>query len=87
MTVTLEAKDYKVFHTANLKIFPYSFQKGQMPIHGTNRLVNGFVSSPYITFDFIMELLSYGNNMKVISPKHLKDEVCEQYSNALKQYE
>lgn len=40
----------------------------------------------YITHDFLMELLSYGHKLKVISPKHLKDKVCEEYTEALKKY-
>ncbi|MBI4944896.1 MAG: WYL domain-containing protein [Bacteroidetes bacterium] len=39
-----------------------------------------------ITFDFLMELLSYGEMLKVISPPKLKKEILKLYSNALKQY-
>jgi len=63
------------------------------PLHESQQILNDTEDELriklrlYITFDWIMELLSHGNNMKVISPKHLKDEVCQQYSQALKQYE
>ncbi|MBI4947676.1 MAG: WYL domain-containing protein [Bacteroidetes bacterium] len=39
-----------------------------------------------ITFDFLLELLSYGEMLKVISPPKLKKEILKLYSNALKQY-
>ena len=41
----------------------------------------------YITYDMIMELLSYGDSVKVVSPKKLKDEIVGKYRNALKLYE
>jgi predicted DNA-binding transcriptional regulator YafY len=40
----------------------------------------------HITHDFIMELLSHGELIKVIAPISLKNEVCKAYSKALKQY-
>ena len=39
-----------------------------------------------ITFDFLMELLSYGDMLKVISPPKLKSKIKKMYSSALKQY-
>jgi predicted DNA-binding transcriptional regulator YafY len=39
-----------------------------------------------ITFDFIMELLSYGESVKVLKPKSLIKEIKTAYQNALKQY-
>ena len=39
-----------------------------------------------ITHDFIMELLSYGNNMKVIKPDLLIREIKTAHQNAFKQY-
>ena len=41
----------------------------------------------YITPDFIMELLSHGENLEIISPAKLKKEIRKIYSQALKQYE
>ena len=40
----------------------------------------------YITHDFIMELLSYGENVKVIKPGSLIAELKAVYSQALNQY-
>ncbi len=40
-----------------------------------------------VTFDFIMELLSFGDTMKVIKPESLIDEVKTAHYNAYKQYE
>ena len=39
-----------------------------------------------LTHDLLMELLSYGGNMKVIEPKSLADEIKEAHKNAYKQY-
>ncbi|MCZ2248486.1 MAG: WYL domain-containing protein [Bacteroidia bacterium] len=39
-----------------------------------------------LTHDLVMELLSFGNNMKVIEPKSLADEIKEAHKNAYKQY-
>lgn len=40
----------------------------------------------YITYDFIMELLSFGDTVKIIKPKSLITELKKIYQNALKQY-
>ena len=40
----------------------------------------------FITYDLIMELLSFGDRLKIISPPELKKEVCNTYMRALKQY-
>lgn len=39
-----------------------------------------------LTHDLVMELLSFGDNMKVIEPKKLADEIKEAHKNAYKQY-
>lgn len=39
-----------------------------------------------ITFDFVMELLSFSDNMKVIKPKSLIKEIKEAHQRAFKQY-
>jgi len=39
-----------------------------------------------VTFDFIMELLSHGTDVKVIQPQSLIDEIKRIYMNALNQY-
>jgi len=40
----------------------------------------------YIAFDFVQELLSYGDSMKVIEPQSLIDTVKEAYMKALERY-
>ncbi|MBM3436710.1 MAG: WYL domain-containing protein, partial [Bacteroidetes bacterium] len=40
----------------------------------------------YITFDFVMELLSFADNMKVIKPKSLIKEIKDAHGRAFKQY-
>lgn len=40
----------------------------------------------YLTHDFIMEILSYGDNVKVIQPESLITELKHSYKSALKQY-
>ncbi len=40
----------------------------------------------FITLDFLMEILSYGNNVKVIQPVSLIEKVKKTYENALKRY-
>ncbi|MCB9033153.1 MAG: WYL domain-containing protein [Chitinophagales bacterium] len=39
-----------------------------------------------LTHDFLMELLSYGDNMKVIEPKSLADEIKQALKSAYEQY-
>ena len=39
-----------------------------------------------ITYDFVMELLSFGDRVKIISPESLLKEVCETYKSSLNQY-
>ncbi|TCN61628.1 helix-turn-helix transcriptional regulator [Acetobacteroides hydrogenigenes] len=40
----------------------------------------------YITFDFKMEILSYGDNVRVVKPQSFIDDIKQTYRNALKQY-
>lgn len=40
----------------------------------------------YVTHDLIMELLSYGDNMKVLQPESLIEEIKEAHEKAFKQY-
>ena len=40
----------------------------------------------YLTHDLFMELLSFGDNMKVIEPKSLADEIKKAHKKAYKQY-
>lgn len=41
----------------------------------------------FITFDFIMELLSFGENVKVIKPENLKKKIKKRLQKTLKQYD
>ena len=41
----------------------------------------------FITHDFIMELLSYGDNFKVLAPERMVEKLKSIYRNALKLYE
>lgn len=40
----------------------------------------------YLTHDLVMELLSFGENMKVIEPKSLADEIKQAHEKAYRQY-
>ena len=40
----------------------------------------------YITYDFIMELLSFGDKMKVLQPEMLVETIKAEHENAFKQY-
>lgn len=63
-----------------------------LPLHETQEILTDNDQETRIklklclTHDFIMELLSFGNNMKVIEPKKLADEIKEAHKNAYKQY-
>ena len=41
----------------------------------------------YITHDFVMELLSFGENVKVLQPKALAKEIKTAHQKSLKRYE
>jgi predicted DNA-binding transcriptional regulator YafY len=40
----------------------------------------------YLTRDFLMELLSYGDTVRALAPQKLAEELKEQYQSALNQY-
>jgi len=40
----------------------------------------------HITFDFVMEILSYGHDVKVIEPSHLVQEIVSTLQKAIQQY-
>lgn len=40
----------------------------------------------FLTYDFLLEILSHGDSVKVISPPELVQQVIDKYENALKQY-
>jgi len=63
-----------------------------LPIHESQKVISeegGLTISLklVLTYDFVMELLSYGQNVKVLKPKKLADKICEIYKEALKQYQ
>ncbi len=62
------------------------------PLHTSQKIINTTPSSVkfeitvYITYDLIMEILSYGDEIKVESPKKLIDELVSSYSRAIQNY-
>jgi predicted DNA-binding transcriptional regulator YafY len=40
----------------------------------------------YLTHDLVMELLSFGDHMKVIEPKALADQIKQAHEKAFRQY-
>ncbi|MBS1488072.1 MAG: WYL domain-containing protein [Bacteroidetes bacterium] len=62
------------------------------PLHSSQQIIldnddeTQIKLSLHITYDFIMELLSYGERVKVISPITLRDSLLERYSAASRQY-
>lgn len=63
-----------------------------LPIHDSQEILNDNEDellirlNIYITHDFIMELLSFGDTVKVIKPESLISEIKSSYQNALNQY-
>jgi predicted DNA-binding transcriptional regulator YafY len=63
-----------------------------LPLHGTQEILldnqheTRIRLKIYLTHDFIMEILSHGDNVKVIQPESLITELKHSYKNALKQY-
>ena len=76
-----------------------SFDKEQgkyiksLPLHETQEIIvdnNNELQirlNIFITYEFVMELLSYGSRMKVIKPAKLINEMKRYYQKALKQYD
>jgi predicted DNA-binding transcriptional regulator YafY len=62
------------------------------PLHVSQKILKTstvqvtFELTVYITYDLIMELLSYGDEIKVESPKSLIKELTNMYSNSLAKY-
>jgi predicted DNA-binding transcriptional regulator YafY len=62
------------------------------PIHSTQEIINDddnelrIKLKIHITHDFVMELLSHGEMVKVISPLSLQNEIIEHYRAVLGQY-
>ena len=63
-----------------------------LPLHGSQEILVDneeklrIKLKVYITHDFIMELLSYSNNVKVLQPKSLALKIKEAFEKAWKQY-
>ena len=63
-----------------------------LPLHGTQQVLIDNKDELQIklklciTHDFLMELLSFGDNMKVLQPASLADEIKEEHKKAFKQY-
>jgi predicted DNA-binding transcriptional regulator YafY len=63
-----------------------------LPLHGSQKVITDndkelrISLRLYITHDFIMELLSFGESMKVVMPMSLAEELMFSYRNSLDQY-
>jgi predicted DNA-binding transcriptional regulator YafY len=63
-----------------------------LPLHASQEIITDnddelrIRLTVYLTHDFLMELLSYGDTVKVIAPQELAEELQEQYQSALNQY-
>lgn len=64
-----------------------------LPLHSSQKIITAtkshsiFELTVYITYDFIMELLSFGEEVKVLQPKSLIRTLKKSYANAIKQYD
>jgi predicted DNA-binding transcriptional regulator YafY len=63
-----------------------------LPLHHTQQILTDNETemrislSIYLTYDLIMELLSYGSTLKIIQPQQLIDILKATYENALRKY-
>jgi predicted DNA-binding transcriptional regulator YafY len=63
-----------------------------LPLHATQKIILDNEDelrirlTVYLTHDFLMELLSYGDTVKVLQPTQLIEELKEIYKGALGQY-
>lgn len=64
-----------------------------LPLHPSQKVVSENENECMIdlflspTYDFVMELLAMGKEVKVVSPKSLQKEICQKLSEAIKGYE
>ncbi|MDR0724587.1 MAG: WYL domain-containing protein [Prevotellaceae bacterium] len=64
-----------------------------LPLHDTQEIIKDtddelqISLTVYLTHDFLMELLSYGNTVKIIEPKSLIEDLKNIYKSALEQYD
>ena len=77
--------------TFNLKSFQSNYIKSY-PLHETQRIVKEikeettFEINVFVTEDLIMELLSYGQELEIVSPKSLVKQIVSINKNILKKY-
>lgn len=63
-----------------------------LPLHDTQEIINDTADelrirlTLYLTHDFLMELLSYGDTVRVVKPRRLVSELKNIYTQALEQY-
>jgi predicted DNA-binding transcriptional regulator YafY len=63
-----------------------------LPLHDTQEIIKDTEDelrirlTVYLTYDFLQELLSHGDRVKVIKPKQLENELKAIYARALKKY-
>jgi predicted DNA-binding transcriptional regulator YafY len=77
-------------------VLSFSSEEGKYiktyPLHSSQKIISENEGETrielylHITYDFVMELLSYGSELEVIKPDSLRKEMCKTYSEALKQY-
>jgi predicted DNA-binding transcriptional regulator YafY len=77
-------------------ILSFSVEEGKYiktyPLHSSQKIISENEVETrielylHITYDFMMELLSYGSELEVIKPASLRKEICKTYAEALKQY-
>ena len=65
------------------KVEPYALKESQETLIDDDREFRIRLKVK-ITYDFIMEILSQSQNMKVIAPVHLKNKVIEIHREAIK---
>ena len=75
---------FSVFQGKYIKSLPFHHSQDTL-IDNENELRISLTIN--ITHDFLLEILSYGANVKVIAPNSLINDLKEHYKNALEQYE
>jgi predicted DNA-binding transcriptional regulator YafY len=78
-------------------ILSFTHQQGKyvksLPIHHSQEVIKETENrldirlKIYVTYDLMMEIISYGPNVKVIKPNHLQKSIKEMYTKSLKQYD
>ena len=71
---------FNVFHGKFVKSFPFHHSQKTIIDDKKEFRIELKIN---ITQDFIMELMSFGDNLKIISPKKLKNEFCKILKNGL----